>query len=874
MIRLNIFALLVFSLSGIETVKAQLNIYEEDGVKVIDNYWSYKVSPDGNQSAGFTNQTDLRYYNNLTGESFTYAGCSLGLGYVISNEGIVVGYDNTNSEKAAILEQGKIYYPAVFDTYEGSNIHSITPDGRRICGNIYNGGNIWSVPFYCDITSEGIVGIPQFLPIPDADFFGNTPQYCTATWMSEDGNIILGEVADYLGQFFYPIIYRQDNQGNWTYFFPSEPLFNPTHLPIPELPSENAVSLPDPSDYMSESQREAWREALQYWENNNYDLDLQPNPLDFMTSEQSELYEEALKRYEDREELIKQYLREYKKIRESSVFFHHNAQALSSDGNWLAATAEIIIGDTELNDGKEEYVPYLYNFETGTWTKIEAENKELLSNQVTNSGDIILGTPAFASLPQSSWIYLNQRNETLSISDYVKEFNKTYYNWMENRLSYLSGGGVSEKFIPTGFVAASEDLSIIYGGVHGYSMDLDNDFSYIMTLDSIPAKEVYLNYQEYTLPVGDTFQLHAEIYPVNATDTKVVWISDNPEIATVSDMGLVKGVATGYVTIIATCGEASAFCQVTVIPSDEQEIPEVELPTPEDIIIKGNGSYDTGDVIKIRENNLLVLRVEEAKGGYPDGWVYEWQVNGSFIGDRPETITYATMPFGDYPEVYPNIYEVTIANFGPEGQEWAYETLNSELVYVYRRPLTPTRFLRKGNGTSCTFIVMYNNLSESELESRDYTYVYGYNDATGTPHILDTTQLRYSHTTPEIYNDSANTFWVYAIWKYDDGSIVSSGLRYLDGPEDEEFDASDFGGSRSIDGNDEMAGLFKITDSPDPAVETTVTIHSLSGTCVMNKVFAPGAEINLKSECNIQPGIYIVTIRNGQQSSICKMVIR
>ena len=62
---------------------------------------------------------------------------------------------------------------------------------------------------------------------------------------------------------------------------------------------------------------------------------------------------------------------------------------------------------------------------------------------------------------------------------------------------------------------------------------------------------------------GQTQQLTATLTPAESTDT-VSWSSSNTSVATVSDTGLVTGVALGSATITATAGNVSATCSVLI----------------------------------------------------------------------------------------------------------------------------------------------------------------------------------------------------------------------------------------------------------------------------------------------------------------------
>ena len=83
-----------------------------------------------------------------------------------------------------------------------------------------------------------------------------------------------------------------------------------------------------------------------------------------------------------------------------------------------------------------------------------------------------------------------------------------------------------------------------------------------------PVKTVTLAETEFNVGNGSTHQLEAIVGPEDADDKSVVWTSEDPEIATVSKSGSVKGVDTGTTTIICTAGDGSGVCAkatVTVI---------------------------------------------------------------------------------------------------------------------------------------------------------------------------------------------------------------------------------------------------------------------------------------------------------------------
>lgn len=122
---------------------------------------------------------------------------------------------------------------------------------------------------------------------------------------------------------------------------------------------------------------------------------------------------------------------------------------------------------------------------------------------------------------------------------------------------------------------------------------------------------------------------------------------------------------------------------------------------------------------------------------------------------------------------------------------------------------TPLQLLRKGNGTSCTFVCMMP-LSNQQLETAAYRFVYGYDSADGASHVLADTPLRYCHTTEQVFNDRGLDFWVFAYYTAAGGKLHVSSRRHLDGTADDDFDPADLIGLTKSDSTRAAEGVFTI----------------------------------------------------------------
>ena len=308
-------------------------------------------------------------------------------------------------------------------------------------------------------------------------------------------------------------------------------------------------------------------------------------------------------------------------------------------------------------------------------------------------------------------------------------------------------------------------------------------------------------------------------------------------------------------------GDGGSF-NITILPEEGPGVQEPSVPSqpiPDGMEGNGNGTYVS--TLKIREGNMLGMGVNAPEGGYPEGWSYQWTAPGGEEIGEGLSITTEALLYGEAAEsgerqaVSRNVYTVELTDTDPEGEIFWQSGLETARVSVYKRPRLPQRLLRKGEGNpeegrSCTFVVMMTPLDNEQILELGYSYTYGYTDPAGEMHEIETTELRYCHTPYEIYNDPQLRFWTYSRWSYPDGSLVTSGLRYLDGAEDADFDASEFDGTR--------ASGVRILPATRYGGETRVTgVYSLDGLRVADGI----EEITGR-------GIYIVRYSDGKAVKI------
>lgn len=101
-----------------------------------------------------------------------------------------------------------------------------------------------------------------------------------------------------------------------------------------------------------------------------------------------------------------------------------------------------------------------------------------------------------------------------------------------------------------------------------------------------------------TLKINGKQQLTATIAPANATDKAVTWKSSNTAVATVSESGLVKGIAQGTATITVTTHDGNKTATATITVTNEtEESKDFTLVTSADELQSGDemiivGTYE------------------------------------------------------------------------------------------------------------------------------------------------------------------------------------------------------------------------------------------------------------------------------------------
>ena len=215
--------------------------------------------------------------------------------------------------------------------------------------------------------------------------------------------------------------------------------------------------------------------------------------------------------------------------------------------------------------------------------------------------------------------------------------------------------------------------------------EIDTEAESTVIDEIIAVTGIKLDKTSLTVGIGETQAIVANVEPSEATNRKVNWVSNDPSIASVDDIGNVTGVATGSATIIATTAEGSfkATCSVKVTKTG-LNVTGVSLSESEIVLNVGEGAKlwetvtpstatnkkvdwssdkpevadvdDNGNVSAISEGEAIIT-VTTKDGGYKasckvvvtkdivpsyDKWLGRWKVPG-----KTEEDIWTVEPYGE-----------------------------------------------------------------------------------------------------------------------------------------------------------------------------------------------------------------------------------
>ena len=190
--------------------------------------------------------------------------------------------------------------------------------------------------------------------------------------------------------------------------------------------------------------------------------------------------------------------------------------------------------------------------------------KELIPG--TETGDRVVAVTGISVSPTSHTMYVG---ETVQLSASVLPDNASNKNVSWTSLS-PSVASVDDKGLVTANKEGNATIRII---TEDGNFKTECKIRVILPVDpTVHVTDLRLDIHSHNLDVGETLTLTATIYPDNADDKLVTWISSDPSVVTIGD-GVVTAVAPGDARITATAHDPGA-------PERAFDICDIHVNTP------------------------------------------------------------------------------------------------------------------------------------------------------------------------------------------------------------------------------------------------------------------------------------------------------
>ncbi len=126
-----------------------------------------------------------------------------------------------------------------------------------------------------------------------------------------------------------------------------------------------------------------------------------------------------------------------------------------------------------------------------------------------------------------------------------------------------------------------------------------------VTVQTIHVTSVRIIAPALKMKTGETIQLRAEVLPENASDKRVMWVTGDPDVATVDENGLVTGVGGGTVEISAVPYDSDSLYDSVMI-TVEQGVTGVTISKTSTVITLGRSEQLNASVQPASASNQNV----------------------------------------------------------------------------------------------------------------------------------------------------------------------------------------------------------------------------------------------------------------------------
>ncbi len=199
--------------------------------------------------------------------------------------------------------------------------------------------------------------------------------------------------------------------------------------------------------------------------------------------------------------------------------------------------------------------------------------QSIYSNYIESTGFCYKYTDGYISISggiSNYYSVLKELGESISDQDYYTVYQATlanYPNTMETGAEMFSQGYYSDNSVTITLNKGDQlRLGIKNNNYAANNWVLFDNFKLEWLGTEVLATGITLNASEINLLVGEQAQLTATVQPDNATLKTVSFESDNEEVATVDENGVIscKGVGTAVITVRIANGSSTATAQCTI----------------------------------------------------------------------------------------------------------------------------------------------------------------------------------------------------------------------------------------------------------------------------------------------------------------------
>lgn len=469
-----------------------------DGGKVFTDTYFQSISPNGQYIVGDRLGSAFIYDRSLNTPITLLADddheYTTGLGNSVSNTRVVLCQEISSSVPTYWYDGDFYEVSAPEDGYFGAQLHGITPDGSRIVGCVDASGipgttyTAMQSPAYWDLQDDGSYGEYHLLPCPTKDFAGREPQYITATYVSDNGKVVAGQVFDRTGMYIQPIIYTQGENGEWSYKLPLAPYYDITLCP--EQPGEEP-EMPSAKNMLTDEQKAQYDADVATWKAEGGSNATKPKYADYLTEEQAAELETAMATYEDEYAVWEEQMLAYNEFWESLPRFAPNDIRMSPDGTVISTNNEQMI-----NRWFSIYMPTVIDIATGELNVLYFEEQgedPLIITQIIDANTYIAFNTLQALKPSGFVITTGDYGEMAltNIYDYLCNTTPEVKTWAEENLRHETtiwdddaDTEVSSYEVYTGMTIASADMSVFAISTSSeYWEDRVTPYSYVIDLN-------------------------------------------------------------------------------------------------------------------------------------------------------------------------------------------------------------------------------------------------------------------------------------------------------------------------------------------------------------------------------------------------------